>query len=186
MINSPSEPIPAVPARYAAGLPDPASGPPGPSSGPSAGAYHCREVVDQAVTPNDFPRLISLVRTLAPDTGSARELGDGLQWEQNSGYSSLSLTINPEPTGTVIRADLRTDGQQVAYVLGAVGIGLLASFIATAVHLPVPSILGIGLGALAAGGWVARGLWRASNRRQADRLQQLVAKIAAGLRGELE
>jgi hypothetical protein len=142
-------------------------------------------VVEQSITPNDFPRLISLVRTLAPDTGSARELGDGLQWEQDSGYSSLSLTINPEPTGTVIRADLRTDGQQVAYLLGAIGTGLLTSFTATAAHLPFPGIVGIGLGAFAGAGWIARGLWRASNRRQAQRLQRLVAQLAAGLRGEL-
>lgn len=153
---------------------------------PPTTALHFREVVEQQVTPNDFPRLISLVRSLAPDTGSARELGDGLQWEQDSGYSALSLTINPEPTGTVIRADLRTDGQQVAYTLGAIGSGLIASFAATAIHLPLPAILGIGISALAASGAVARGLWKAGRRRQAERIQSLVARIAAGIRGELD
>jgi hypothetical protein len=96
------------------------------------GAYHCREVVAQPITPNDYPRLVSLVRTLAPDTRSARALGDGLQWEHDSGYSSFSLTINPEPTGTVIRGDLRTDGEQVVHGLGAFGTGLLSAIGATA------------------------------------------------------
>jgi hypothetical protein len=183
MINSPSKPVPAVPSRP---TPGPLRDQPGTGLVPVSGAHHCREVVEQSITANDFPRLISLVRTLAPDTGSARQLGDGLQWEHDSGYSSLSLTINPEPTGTVIRADLRTDGQQVAYALGAVGSGLVASFIATAAHLPLPGILGIGLSTLAASGWIARGIWRASSRRQAERLQRLVGRIAAGLRGELD
>lgn len=168
MIDSPLKPVPAV------------------RPAPASAAYHVREVVRQTITPNDFPRLISLVRTLAPDTGSARELGDGLQWEHDSGYSSLSLTINPEPEGTVIRADLRTDGQQVAYTLGAVGAGLLAAFVSSALHLPLGEILGIGATTLVASGWLARSVYRRAQVRQAEQLQQLVNRIAAGLRGDLE
>lgn len=176
MVHSPTEPIPAIPAADAV-VARPAA--------PAAGAFHCRAVVPQAITPNDFPRLISLVRSIAPDSGSARALGDGLQWEQDSGFSSLSLTINPEGSGTVIRADLRTDGQQVAWGLGAIGAGLMAGLAAASAQLPIGASLGIGVATLAAGGWVARRLWLASSRRQADRIQRIIDKIAAGLRGEL-
>jgi hypothetical protein len=151
-----------------------------------AGSYHFREVVHQTISSNDFPRLISLVRALAPDSGSARELGDGLQWEQDSGYTALSLTINPEPDGTVIRADLRTDGRQVAYALGGIGASLLAGFVATALSVPLGPTLGLGVAVLGVSSWVARRLWLASSRRSAARIHRLVTSLAAGLRGELD
>ncbi len=180
MINSPSEPVPAVPVRSDRAPPH------GPGLVPLAGAYHYREVVQVAITPNDYPRLISLVRTLAPDSGSARELGDGLQWEHDSGFSAFSLTINPEPAGTVIRGDLRTEGEQSVYGIGAFGAGLLAAIVATAAHVPLGGIVASGLSTLAASAWIARALWRVSSRRQGERLRQLVSQIAAGLRGELD
>lgn len=181
MIDSPVQPVPAV-------RPDKVSGSAQLASEllPVAGAYHVREVVEQTITPNDFPRLISLVRALAPEAGTARELGDGLQWEHDSGFTSLSLTINPEPSGTVIRADLRTDGEQVAYFLGAGVTGLLAACVAIAAHLGPSGIAVTSLGSLVTTGWLARLLWRRSSRKQAANLQQVVAKIAAGLRGELD
>ncbi len=180
MVNSPAEPIPSV------NRPDGSALVRTTELSPAAGSFHCRAVIPQAITPNDFPRLLSLVQTLAPDTGSARQLGDGLHWEQDSGYSSLSLTINPEPSGTVIRADLRTDGRQVAFGLGAIGASLLAVFVAAATHAPGGPTLAIGLGTLAASMWIARRAWQASNRRSAEQLQHLVDQISAGLRGELD
>jgi hypothetical protein len=182
MIDSPSTPVPAV-------RPDPVSslrGSPATSITPVAGSYHVRESVDQTITPNDYPRLISLVRALIPDAGTARELGDGLQWEHDSGFTSLSLTINPEPSGTVIRADLQTDGEQVAWFLGAGIVGILSACVAVTAHLGLGGIIGTGLGTIAASGWCARLLWRRSTRKQAARLEGAVARIAAGLRGELD
>ncbi len=186
MIDSPADPVPAI-RRDATSPPrEAATARATTGIAPVAGAYHVREVVEQAITPNDYPRLISLVRALAPEAGSARELGDGLQWEHDSGFTSLSLTINPEPTGTVIRADLRTDGEQVAYGLGAAGAALLAAITATGAHFPLGGIIGSGIATLVAGGWCARRLWRRSSRRQSEELHRLVRAIAAGLRGELE
>lgn len=186
MINSPSEPVPAVPS--AAGRDSSPQDPHPAPRGlvPVVGAYHCREVVEQSITPMDYPRLISLVRALAPDTGSARELGEGLQWEHNDANSSFSLTINPEPPGTVIRGDLRTEEGQALYGLGAFGAGVLAAIVATAAHLPLGAIAATGLSTFGAGAWIARSLWRASSQRQGQRLQHLVHQIAAALRGELD
>lgn len=185
MIDSPAEPIPAVRPENASDTARPLAPPLLTDLAPVAGSFHARQVVDQAITPNDFPRLISLVRALAPDTGSARELGDGLQWEQNSGLSSLSLTINPEPSGTVIRADLRTDGERVTYGL-VVGVATLLATLGTfASHGSGPSIIGVAVTTLVAGGGIARQLLRYTGRRRASALQALVAKIAAGLRGDL-
>jgi hypothetical protein len=185
MIDSPAEPVPAVRQERA---PDPSGPLPPPlltDLAPVAGSFHARQVVDQAITPNDFPRLISLVRALAPDTGSARQLGDGLQWEHDSGLSSLSLTINPEPSGTVIRADLRTDGERVTYAL-VVGVATILATLGTlASHWSALGIIGVAITTLVAGGGIARQLLRYTGRRRAAALQALVAKIAAGLRGDL-
>lgn len=181
MIDSPAEPVPAV-------RPDAAAEPPQsqlPMLAPVAGAFHVRETVDQVITPNDYPRLISLVRALAPDTGTARELGDGLQWEQDSGFSSLSLTINPEPTGLVIRADLRTDGERVAYALGVGGTTFLGALGGLSSGLGGPAVMGVTVATLLGGSWVARQLLRYSDRRRAADLKALVAQIAAGLRGDV-
>jgi hypothetical protein len=150
------------------------------------GTYHYREVVAQAITPNDYPRLISLVRTLAPDTGSARQVGDGLQWERDSGNAEISLTINPEPTGTVIRGDLRTQKAQPLFALGVVAATVVGTVGAAAAHLPLGGIVATGLSAVAVSGAVARGLWRSWSRRQGERLQHLVGQIAAAFRGELD
>lgn len=180
MIDSPANPVPAVRPDFA-----PTTGS-APAIEPAIGAYHVREVVDQTITPNDFPRLISLVRALAPDAGTARELGDGLQWEHDSGFTSLSLTINPEPNGTVIRADLRTEGQQVAYFLGAAFAGILGACVGVTAHLGLGGMIAAGFGTVLVTGIGARLWWRRSSRLQAIQLQRLVAKIAAGLRGELE
>jgi hypothetical protein len=148
-------------------------------------AFHCRVVVAQPITPNDYPRLHSLVRTLAPDSGTAREFGDGLLWEQDSGFSALSLTINREAEGTVIRADLRLDGQLVAYHLGAVGASILAGLVATTM-LPLLPSLGVGVAALVPSLLVARRLWAAGARRSMATVRRLVSQIAAGLEGRLE
>lgn len=179
MIDSPANPVPAARAKAATQASDHLLA-------PVAGAYHVREVVDQPITPNDFPRLISLVRAVAPDAGTARELGDGLQWEHDSGFTSLSLTINPEPNGTVIRADLRTDGEQVVYLLCAGGVGLLAACLAITMHLDRGGVVGMSVSALLAAGVAARMLWQRSSSKQAANLQRAVAQIAAGLRGELD
>lgn len=186
MIESPARPVPAVNPH---GMTPATRGAIAPSTTdlkPVVGSYHVREVVEQLITPNDFPRLISLVRSLAPDAGVARQLGDGLQWEHTSDYGSGSLTINPEPTGTVIRADLRTNGERVAYFLAAAGAALVAAGVAGTAHLGLGSIAGISFGTLALGGGIAQLIWRHSSRRQAAQLEHVVATIAAGLRGELD
>jgi len=150
-----------------------------------AAVFHYRETVEQAITPNDYPRLTSLVRTLAPDTGSVRQLGDGLLWEQDSGYSALSLTINPEPAGTVIRADLRMDGRMFMYYLGAGIVSVLTGLVATTV-LPILPGLAVGVAALVPSVLVARRLRTRSARRSREQLRALVQRLAAGIRGELE
>jgi hypothetical protein len=148
-------------------------------------AFHYRQTVEQTLIPNDFPRLTSLVRTLAPDAGSVRELGDGLLWEQDSRFTSLSLTINPEAAGTVIRADLRLQGRQFAYYLGAVSAGVLAGLTATTA-LPALASVAVGVGSLLPFGFLARTLWNRSARRSVVQLRVLVDRIAAALRGELD
>lgn len=182
MIDSPATPVPAV-------RPDPVSPPREVAATritPVAGSYHVRESVAQSITPNDYPRLISLVRALVPDAGTARELGDGLHWEHDSGFSSLSLTINPEPSGTVIRADLQSDGEQVAWYMGAGLVSILSVCVAVTAHLGQGGIIATGVGTLVAAAGCARWLWRRSTRKQAARLEHAVAQIAAGLRGELD
>lgn len=180
MIDSPATPVPAVRRDLGSNSPEHRD------IAPVAGSYHVRQVVDTQITPNDYPRLISVVRALAPDSGTARELGDGLQWEHDSGFTSLSLTINPEPSGTVIRADIRADGERVAY---GVGVGLttfLTTLGAISAHWSGVEILGVSAATLLGGGWVAMQLIRLSHRRRAAALEGLVAKIAAGLRGDLD
>jgi hypothetical protein len=114
-----------------------------------------------------------------------RELGDGLLWEQDSRFSALSLTINPEAAATVIRADLRLEGRQFAYYLGAVSAGVLAGLTATTA-LPALASVAVGVGSLLPFGFIARTLWNRSARRSAVQLRALVDRIAAALRGELE
>lgn len=183
--NSPPHPVP----RATPGSPSPEHGA-SITVKPVAGidrsaAFHCRETVAQVVTPNDFPRLISLVRTLAPEAGTARNLGDGLLWEHDSGFTALSLTINPEAAGTVIRADLRTDGRLVASYLGAAGLGILGGLMADN-SLPLLPSLGIGLATAVGAGLVARALWQQSTGRTRAQVERLVASIAAAIRGQLE
>ncbi len=186
MTNSPTSPPPSVtPPRADAAAAVPATGsravaPVGPMT-----ALHYRQTVDQVVTPNDYPRLTSLVRTLAPDSGSVRQLGDGLLWEQDSGYSMLALTINPEPAGTVIRADLRMDGRVYMYYLGAVAAGVLSGLTAASALSP-PMGIGVGLGMLVPAGVAARALARRSAERSMRQLRGLVDQLAAAIRGELE
>ncbi len=181
MVNSPAQPVPSVVPP----LPSTATTPPLPAVVHSDTVFHCRAVVAQTITPNDFPRLTSLVRNLAPDTGSVRELGDGLLWEQDSGYSALSLTINPEPDGTVVRADLRLDGQRAMYYVGAIGTGIMSGLVATTMIPLLPS-LGVGVAMLVPAIAIARRLWVLGARRNVERLHALVGQVAAGIRGDLE
>lgn len=186
MTNSPTYPPPSVtppatdPATPAPGARSHAVSPVRPMT-----ALHYRRTVEQVVTPNDYPRLTSLVRTLAPDTGSVRQLGDGLLWEQDSGYSMLALTINPEPAGTVIRADVRMDGRVFMYYFGSVAASLFGGFATASVLSPLAGI-GVGLGLLVPAGFAARALARKSAERSMRQLQELVDRIAAAIRGELE
>ena len=186
MIDSPANPAPAV--RPDSSVSSRGSPPlsRAPEIAPVARSYHVREVVDQVITPNDFPRLASLVRALAPYAGTAREFGDGLQWEHNSDFSSLFLTINPEAPGTVIRADLRTDKGRVIYGLGTTGIVFLTAIGTAAAGFSLVGILSSGATALLVCAWGARQLARRTSRRQAAALRQLVEKIAAGIRGDLD
>jgi hypothetical protein len=193
MTKSPRHPVPKMAHPAPPDVPRSQDAPgrvSAPERGPTAvlgalPAFHYRQAVDQTLIPNDFPRLTSLVRTLAPDAGSVRELGDGLLWEQNSRFTALALTINPEPPGTVIRADLRLEGRQFAYYLGAVSAAVLTGLTATTA-LPPSSSLAVGVGSLIPFGLMARALWNRSARRSVRQLRALVDQIAAALRGELE
>lgn len=147
-------------------------------------AYHASERVDQALAQSDFARLTSLVANLDPDAGRAREFGGGLLWEHDSGYSALSLTIAPEGTGAVIRADTNLGGRQFAYFGAAVaGAGLVALVVGN--QLPGLQAVAVGLGSLLPLTVAARSLWNASARRSAVALRRLVDQVAAAMRGEL-
>ena len=185
MSNTPSESLPSPPGQPARGRSLQASNQSSSGLVPF-GTYHYREVVEESITPNDYPRLISLVRTLAPETGSAREVGEGLQWERDTGNAEFSLTLNPEPAGTVIRADLRTQKAQPLFALGAFAVSVVASIAAGVAQLPVGGIVATGLSTLVASGFVARHLWRGWSRREAARLEHLVGRLAAALRGDLD
>jgi hypothetical protein len=185
----PDSPLPPVPK---ADLPVAGSEPVAPSVAPVGSAlfgsrttFHYRQSVALTLEPTDYPRLTSLVRTLAPGSGTAREFGGGLLWEHDSGYSALSLTIVPEPTATVIRADLRLETRQFAYFGGAVAGAFLTSLIATN-YLPGWQALAVGLGSLAPFAVIARALWNASARRSAAAVKTLVDLVAAAMRGELD
>jgi hypothetical protein len=180
---APRPPPPDLPHARGGLVPDPES-PPVSALGVKP-AFHYRTTVPQTLTPNDYPRLTSLVRALAPGTGSVREFGDGLLWEQESRFSALSVTINPEPAGAVIRADLRLDGRQGAYYLGALVAAVATTLTATTV-LPGVSSLSLGAGSLLPYGVIARALWNHSARRSMRQVRALVTQLAAALRGELE
>lgn len=182
MTNSPVHPPPSAPVPRPPGSEAHAPAP-APASAPAT-ALHYRQVVEQVITPNDYPRLTSLVRTLAPDSGSVRQLGDGLLWEQDSGYSSLALTINPEPDGTVIRADIRLEGRLFMYYFGAAGTSLLAGLTAASALGPLAGA-GVGLGVLLPSAFAARALGRRSAERSMRQLRDLVGQLAAAIRGEL-
>ncbi len=184
MTNSPTYPPPSVTPPLADAA-SPAAGSHAVSPVRPMTALHYRRTVEQVVTPNDYPRLTSLMRTLAPDTGSVRQLGDGLLWEQDSGYSALALTINPEPAGTVIRADLRMDGRVFMYYFTAVGASLFSGFATASVLSPLAG-LGVSLGLLLPAGFAARTFARKSAERSMRRLRDLVDHLAAAIRGELE
>jgi hypothetical protein len=150
-----------------------------------ATTYHYHQRVAQTMEPSDFPRLISLIRTLAPAAGTAREFGGGLLWDHDSGYSAVSLTIVPEAGATVIRGDLHLETRQVAYFGGAAAGAILAGLFAGK-FLPGWEALGVTLGLLLPFTVAARALWRASARRSATALRALVDHIAAAMRGDLE
>lgn len=147
--------------------------------------YHAQATVAQALEPSDVPRLMSLVASVDGEAGKASELGGGLLWQRDSGYSALSLTVTPEGERVVVRGDLNLGGRQFAYFGGAFGAALLTGLVATNV-VPGAQAAAVGVGALLPFGVVARALWNASARRSAVALRELVDRVAAALRGAPE
>jgi hypothetical protein len=147
--------------------------------GPGA-SYYATRAVPGAVSPSDYPELLSIIRRVTRDPGKPSDLAGALEWRSSTGYSSLAVTIAPGKDEAVIRVEGEFGGQKmVSYLIAGAATGL-ATLAALGSGNPVVAAgVAGGVGLLSVTG--ARLLWGRLARRAEERVSQLRDALAAGL-----
>jgi len=146
----------------------------------AASATHCVRRLDRLAPTAEIMDALTIARQRLGHTGATRDLGGGLEWRYDSGYSSALVSIAPDAGGTVVRVEGRADGRQFVLYFGAVATAVLAGFVATTATTPTFSALTAAV-ALVPTMAAARFWWNRTASAAARRLSALADELAVRL-----
>lgn len=166
-------------ARAAAALPVTAAERPSLLFG-AASATHVVRRIDRLASTGEIMDAVTIVRRRLGQSGQARDVGGGLEWRYDSGYSNAVVSIAPDAGGTVVRVSGRADGRQFILHFGAVAAAVLTGFVANAATTPTFSAITAAV-ALVPFAAAARLWWNRSASAAARRLSALADDLATHL-----
>ena len=131
------------------------------------------------IPPEATPEVLSVIRRITGMPGEVSEIRGTMEWRANGDMGSRWVTVSPAAGHTTVRASARL-GQGAALSFIPTGIAALASVIPVLNALSadgdpmsfvlIPVVGGIYL--------ATRSLWSRFARKEADRLQQVVAEVS--------
>jgi hypothetical protein len=137
--------------------------------------------------PGSLPRaahadLVALVRRSLGDPGRVTALGDGFEWQRDTGYSTLTVAVSERGTETIVRVEGEHAGNRsITYIVPTVAAGVIGLIVGGASSWPLGAAVGLGGIATA---WIgARMLWTGIARRAADRVTRLHDALVDEVRG---
>jgi len=136
--------------------------------------------VERVASTNEILDALAIARQRLGHSGETRDVGGGLEWRFDSGFSSAVVSVVPDTGGTIVRVDGRADGRQFILHFGAVAAAVLTGFVATQATTPTFSLLTAAV-ALVPYAAAARFWWNRSARAAAQRLSTLADELAARL-----
>lgn len=166
-------------ARAAAALPATAAERPSWLFGGASATQAVRRI-DRLASTGEMMDALTIVRQRLGQSGEARDVGGGLVWRYDSGYSNAVVSIVPDANGTIVRVEGRADGRQFILHCGAVAAAILTGFVATTATTPTFSALTAAV-ALVPYAAVARLWWNRSASASARRLSSLADELAGRL-----
>jgi hypothetical protein len=125
--------------------------------------------------------LVALIRRTVGDRGRVTTLGEGFEWQRNTGYSTLTVAVSERGAGTTLRVEGEHEGNRsVTYIIPTVAAGVVGLFVGGLSSWPVGIAVGVGgIGAA----WIgARMLWTRIARRAQDRVRYLHDALLKELR----
>jgi hypothetical protein len=145
-----------------------------------ASATHLVRRINRLASPGEMMDAVTILRQRLRHSGVVRDVGGGLEWRYDSGYSNAVVSIVPDANGTIVRVEGRADGRQFIVHFGAVAAAVLTGFVATTATTPTFSALTAAV-ALVPYAAVGRLWWNRSARAAARRLSALADELAARL-----
>ena len=136
--------------------------------------------VTRRASQNEVMEALSLVRQRIGQTGETRDVAGAVEWRYNTGYSSATVSILADESGTVVRVEGRADGRQFILHFGAVAAAVLTGFIASTTATPTFSVLSAAVAMVPFVGG-ARWLCNQSARAMQQKLTRLADELAAKL-----
>lgn len=140
--------------------------------------------------PGPMPRaahadLVAFIRRTMGDPGRVTPLGEGFEWQRNTGYSTLTVAISERGAGTTVRVEGEHEGNRsITYIIpmvAAVAIGLIVGGGSS-----WPLGIAVGLGGVGTGWIGARMLWTRIARRAEERVRSLHDALVNELRAPAE
>ncbi len=137
--------------------------------------------------PGSLPRaahadLVALVRRTVGDPGRVTTLGEGFEWQRDTGYSTLTVAISERGGGTTVRVEGEHEGNRsVIYIVPMVAAGLIGLFVSGVSTWPAG--IAVGLGGIGAAWIGARLLWTRMASRAEARVRRLHDTLVNELRG---
>ena len=147
--------------------------------GAASGVQLVRKVSRRA-SANEVMDALALARQQLGQTGESRDAGGAVEWRYNTGYSSATVSILADETGTTVRIEGRADGRQFILHFGAVAAAVMTGFIASTTATPTFSALSAAVALVPLVG-SARWLWNRSARSMQQKLTKLADEIAGKL-----
>ncbi|MBL0169813.1 MAG: hypothetical protein IPP90_03640 [Gemmatimonadaceae bacterium] len=166
-------------ARAAAALPATSAERPSVLWG-AASAMQLVRRVDGVVSTDQIMDTFTIARQRLGHSGETRDLGGGLEWHYDSGYSSAVVSVVPGGSGTIVRVEGRAEGRRFILYAGALAAAVLTGFFATNTATPTFSLLSAVV-AFVPYAAVARAWWNRSARAMQRDLTRLADEVAARL-----
>lgn len=166
-------------ARAAAALPVTAGESPSLLFG-APSATHAVRRIDRLVSSGQIMDALTIARQRLGHSGTARDVGGGVEWRYDSGYSNAVVSIVPDANGSIVRVEGRADGRQFVLHAGALAAAVLTGFVASSATTPTFSAFTAAV-AFVPLATAARLWWNRSARAAARQLSALADELAERL-----
>lgn len=144
-------------------------------------SYYATSTVPGSLPRDAHADLVALVRRTVGDPGRVTPLGEGFEWQRNTGYSTLTVAISERGAGTTVRVEGEHEGNRsITYIVPTVAAGTIGLFVGGESSWLAGIAVGLsGIGAA----WIgARMLWTRIARRAEDRVRSLHDALVKELR----